>query len=495
MKLKSRITSILLLFFIAFSQYSLAEITGNTNVCVNETSRYSTAVPGTKTWEVKGGTIVADKNDFIDVKWTQESPYNQVKYKVMNHNSNQMDSTVLSVNVKPIEKPYLSGDKSVCAGAEEYYVFSASSDDYEPEWKVINGTIISNNTHTIRVKWQNKSGKGLVIMNNTNQNICAKSDTMIVEIVSPPFVQIWGREQACRGNYEIFSVKEEENDTYFWSSPKGKIWGSTTASTVNVLWDELGTDSISVTVSNNRTGCIRKYSKAVNINNIPKVELAPFDPICVSGEKIKLTGGTPEGGTYSGGYYIRDNVFNVAFAGVGKHLIRYTYTTKNGNCSGSDTAYITVLPIPNKPLIFYEEEILYTNLNHGIQWFLGGVAIEGATSKTYEPEETGYYSVKGKNELGCFSPKSDSIFVEVSSSVKQLKNSPISLEVKSGSININSPKNIANITVYNLLGTSVFSSEINALNYKINAQNLNKGVYFVKIMCEDGTAYYKKLIL
>lgn len=446
-------------------------------------------------WEVEGGIILQNFDSYIDVKWTKASKKNYVKYKVLNHNTKKTDSTVMQVNVKPTIKPYIDGKKTVCVGSFELYAFEAYDKEYNPSWEVVNGAIDTRlDYNTVKVQWSEYAGEGMIILKNSNPNVCAGNDTLRVTIIAPPPLEIFGRKEICVNQYEIYSVKELDNTDYFWTTPNGELWGNTKTTSINVRWDKAGVDSISVIVHNRTTGCTRRYTKAVMVNNFVKAKLAPFKPICVSGEKIVLTGGTPEGGTYSCGDLVKNNVFNVPFAGVGNHLITYSYTTAKGNCVSSDTATLRILPIPPRPSIFYESEILYTNLNKGIQWFLGGVAIPGATKKTHEPTESGYYSVKGVNEIGCYSPKSDSIYVDLSS-VKEVGTAPIQIIKNEGNVSISSAKHIAKINVYNLIGTSVFSGDINATNCKIDTQAMIKGVYFVKIICEDGTAYYKKLIL
>ncbi|NOU45619.1 MAG: T9SS type A sorting domain-containing protein [Bacteroidales bacterium] len=70
------------------------------------------------------------------------------------------------------------------------------------------------------------------------------------------------------------------------------------------------------------------------VNALPEVSWNYTDPTTVCIEDwgpITLTGGLPEGGTYTGDG-VTGNIFNQAVAGVGNHIITYSYIDAN-NCS------------------------------------------------------------------------------------------------------------------------------------------------------------------
>ncbi len=66
---------------------------------------------------------------------------------------------------------------------------------------------------------------------------------------------------------------------------------------------------------------------------------------CINDPAFELSGATPEGGTYSG-TGVSGGYFNPAVAGVGYHLITYTYVIPGTNCAGSCEFYIHVKPLP-----------------------------------------------------------------------------------------------------------------------------------------------------
>ena len=118
--------------------------------------------------------------------------------------------------------------------------------------------------------------------------------------------------------------------TYSWST------GGTSTS-INVC--PVTTTVYTCTVTD-AYGCTTIDTAIVNVNALPAVNVSVAkDSVCVNWTADTLTG-TPTGGTYSGAG-VTGNNFNPATAGIGTHLITYTYTDGNG-CSNSDTIKVVV---------------------------------------------------------------------------------------------------------------------------------------------------------
>lgn len=65
-----------------------------------------------------------------------------------------------------------------------------------------------------------------------------------------------------------------------------------------------------------------------------------MDAACNTAEPLTLSGGAPTGGTYSGAG-VSGGIFDPSVAGVGSHLITYTFTDGNG-CQNSAAQTILV---------------------------------------------------------------------------------------------------------------------------------------------------------
>ncbi|MBK6902818.1 MAG: HYR domain-containing protein [Saprospirales bacterium] len=92
-------------------------------------------------------------------------------------------------------------------------------------------------------------------------------------------------------------------------------------------------------------GCSNSCEFEITVNPLPEVTCPEDQSVCVDEAAFLLTGGSPEGGEYSG-TGVSDGMFDAAAAGVGVHTIVYSYTDENG-CSNSCQFEITVNPIPN----------------------------------------------------------------------------------------------------------------------------------------------------
>ena len=112
--------------------------------------------------------------------------------------------------------------------------------------------------------------------------------------------------------------------------------------------------------------------------------------------------GSPSGGIFSGPG-INGNVFSPSTAGVGNHMITYTYTDNNG-CSASD--FLTILVdncaglLPNE----LQSLMLYPNPNKG-SFFISGLPESGSIS---------VYSVEGRL-ISEFDIKEESQSIRLSS--------------------------------------------------------------------------------
>lgn len=83
----------------------------------------------------------------------------------------------------------------------------------------------------------------------------------------------------------------------------------------------------------------------LTIIELPAVGFEPMEGVCINDASFTLTGGSPEGGVYSGNGVVNDSIFDPAVAGVGTHDITYTYSDPNG-CTNDSTQQINVYDLP-----------------------------------------------------------------------------------------------------------------------------------------------------
>lgn len=109
-----------------------------------------------------------------------------------------------------------------------------------------------------------------------------------------------------------------------------------------VTYNEQGTYDVELTVSDGTNSNTMLLEDYILVLMTPPAMLLPFDDVCVGWPAFELTGGSPAGGEYSGPG-VSNGWFDPAVAGLGTHIITYTYTASNG-CDNSDEQTLLVDP-------------------------------------------------------------------------------------------------------------------------------------------------------
>jgi hypothetical protein len=86
----------------------------------------------------------------------------------------------------------------------------------------------------------------------------------------------------------------------------------------------------------------------------------------------------------------------------------------------SDTLTIRIKDTPYKPSITVSGSTLSVFYTTGVQWFLNGVAIAGATNRIYTPTRNGFYTVQITSAEGCMSEMSNLVNITTFTSVNNL---------------------------------------------------------------------------
>ena len=161
-------------------------------------------------------------------------------------------------------------------------------------------------------------------------------------------------------------------------------------------------------------------------------------------------------------------------------------TTSNGITTSSDSGiFVYVIPVPVPSISKNSDNILVSSLDSGNQWYLNGVAISGATDKTFAPVQNGLYTVT-HSENGCTSDISSGFTINMTDEIDfgngqhaRLYPNPVTTDltlkwkINSGSLSI---------SISDLQGRPVTTvTDLTEQGTTINLSALPPGYYFVKM--------------
>lgn len=470
---------------------------GDYNVCQGETISYSAASSSISVyhWEVQGGVILGASNlKDVDVQWNSDG----IGY-ILLRKANQFgcvgeEKKEVLVNPRPIAN--IIGNNTGFSGKTSVY-YTDYADSLRYLWQAIGGEIQADSTFdSLVVKWGDKGQANITLLvanKNTNCTDTSEKDILIKEAVQLSAIQ--GNFTPCAFSIEEYTTENPKNLSIKWSAVNGEILGADNGNSVQVHWsDTRGGDIqyIAIDLSTNFQDSVEEH---ININSIPSVSLGDLANVCEKDEPFKLSGGAPEDGNYSGDG-VQDNKFYPSVAGLGEHIISYTFTNKLG-CSNTATNTIFVNPSPQKPTISDDEDGFFSSADYGNQWFKDGLPIPGATGKKYKPTESGAYTVQVTDNNGCKSEMSEMVLVGVNDTPKTFLD--IYPNPSDGNFILKIPDNTSGVKIYiyNILGNLVFEKEFIENKYndlKLELNNLNSGIYVINIYFSN-KRFFKKLII
>jgi len=230
-------------------------ISGPTPTCVG-TSTYSTD-PGMSAynWTVSaGGTITAGAGtESITVQWTTSGPQTLSLSYTNGAGCSTLSPTIYNVTVNPLPTPTITGVGVVCAGTTGV-IYSTELGMSAYNWVVSAGGTITGGvgTNQIIVTW-NSVGAGTVSVNYKNAFGCqASTPTVYNTTVNPrPSPTITGQAGVCVGASNVTYMTEAGMSNYTWTvSAGGTITSGVGTNTIQVTWNTVGANSISVNYEN-----------------------------------------------------------------------------------------------------------------------------------------------------------------------------------------------------------------------------------------------------
>ncbi|MGB0862225.1 MAG: PKD domain-containing protein [Saprospiraceae bacterium] len=175
---------------------------------------------------------------------------------------------------------------------------------------------------------------------------CENFDTRIIEVVPLPVVNIDDSLEFCLNNNNIpltLYVNTTPTTGLTWSGT-GIVDPSNGVFNANIAGG-IGAYDITVLYTDGNS-CTNRDTLVVDVIYGDTVVAGPDDTLCINDNAILLTGFSPAGGTWNGaGIDQASGTFDPAIAGVGIHVITYTYGT--GTCEKTDSRTFTVGALPS----------------------------------------------------------------------------------------------------------------------------------------------------
>lgn len=250
-------------------------------------------------------------------------------------------------------------------------------------WEDSNATVPLNNPSAIAV-----SGTYYIKCTDDYDSECFDIEQVTVTINQLPSAPSTTGDNNCGPGTVNLSASGCTGGTLTWydAAVDGNV--VTTGTTYSPNLTQTTTYYVSCT---NSDGCEGPRASVVGtIYDVPIVSLNSVDDLCLQAEPIQLSG-NPSGGVFTGAGVSSTGLFDANSAGVGSHMITYSYTDGNG-CSSSDMITIDVYDccsdetafayntqctgVDNLCFLDYEDEL---NENRW-GWTLSGIDLESDIS-------------------------------------------------------------------------------------------------------------------
>jgi hypothetical protein len=315
-------------------------ITGNVNLCGGSSNSYSIQP-----------IIGADNYTWnLPIDWTGTSTTNSINTIA---GSTSGDITVTANNIcgastpqvisivtnnAPVIPASIIGSTAICENSTETYTITPDPNATSYSWTLPTGWTGTSNTDILSATANTIGGTITVTASNSCGTSAAQTLSVLVTNVPPTLDPIIGSMELCAGTATYSVPIMAGAASYDWTLPIG--WtGSSTTNSIDVI-TTAGAGTIEVSAVN---GCGNSAPQilAVNINALPNVmlDLSPIAYQCSIETAVTLIGGIPVGGTYAGSS-VGTGIFNPSLAGVGNHVIQYSYVDSNA-CSAF--AYDTIM--------------------------------------------------------------------------------------------------------------------------------------------------------
>lgn len=463
-------------------------------------------------WQLNGSTVSTSGNTYTNPTLQTGD---QIKCILTSNAScisaSTANSNIITMTVNSSVTPTLFigvDNDNICQGTSVTFNAGSTNGGTTPtyQWKKNGGNVGTNSTSYTSSTLANNDVITCVMTSNatcaTVNSVTSNAITMVVNPIVTPTISIEASATSICGIEEIsFTATPANggsNPSYQWKK-NGNNVGANSPIFSNSSW--INGDIVTCTITGSATcGLTSAISNAITIEVgevvTPTITIdASSNSICQGDEitfvSIGIGGGAnPVYQWYSNGTPIGTNssVLNWSDFQNGDE-ISCTMTSSIVCATGEANSNIQTIVVSNlsAPLIINNNGILETALVNGAsyQWYWNTQIIDGATSSTYTPTQSGLYHVE-VTLGGCFETSSQFIFNYIG--IEELTNE---IEVypnpSSNYVTIQSSTALLQTEIYNELGQRIMMSKEST----ISVNHLASGMYVLKITTTNNQHYQK----
>ncbi|NUM51551.1 MAG: PKD domain-containing protein [Flavobacteriales bacterium] len=288
----------------------------NSPVCVGDTIKLNSGGGVTYTWTGPNGYVSNSQNPEILNVQTNMNGYYVVTVTDGNACVNS-DSTLVTVH--PLPTVIVGSNSPVCVG-DTIKLNSGGGVTYT--WTGPSGYVSNSQNPEILNAQTNMSGYYVVTVIDGNACVNSDSTQIAVNVLPTVTASVVPNDTVCEA--DIITLNGNGALTYIWNN--GVVDGVPFAISNTTTYTVIGTNS---------NGCENFDQITITVNPLPTVTFSMQDTVCVNNGTVTLITGTPNGGVYSGPG-VNGNIFDPQLAGIGTHVVTYSYTDGNGCSNHAD---------------------------------------------------------------------------------------------------------------------------------------------------------------
>lgn len=298
---------------------------------------------------------------------------------------------------------FTSPDATICPGEVVQFNNASLGSPTAFEWSFPGGTPATSTLTNPAVQYA-APGQYDVILTITNANgPSTATRTNFVTVHNLPVAFAGVDQSFCAGGSA--PMQATGGSTYQWLPTTG-LSNPNIANPVA----SPGSSTLYTVIVTSAQGCTA--SDAVQVSVVPPltIDLSVTDPVLCGNDTLAITATGADFYTWS------PNLFISSASGASVQVwppSNFTWTVTGNNaigCSGQTTVSVTVSEAPITPVITWANMVLSSTSGPNHQWFLDGVAIEGANTQTWTPTANGNYTVQVTDASGCSSTSSPYFF-------------------------------------------------------------------------------------